>query len=79
MEYTNQIVENMEAVRARALELNCYVVAVLDSVILCHRADNTFITWRCSIYEGNKAEFISGHYDMTADAARVNLIERAGE
>ena len=77
MKTSNSIIENIEAVRIRAEELNCNVLAVLGNVILCHRSDNTFITWRCSIYEGNKAEFISGCYDMTADVAGKNLVERA--
>ena len=77
MKTSNSIIENMEAVRIRAEELNCNVVAVLGNVILCARGDNTFITWRCSIYDGNKAEFISGCYDMEAYTAGQNLIERA--
>ncbi len=78
MKTSNSIIENMPAVIMRARALNCTVVAVLDNVILCHRSDNTFITWRARIY-GDEAEFISGCYDMTADAARSNLLDRAWE
>lgn len=82
MKTSNSIIENMASVRAAARRLNCTVVAVLDNVILCHRSDNTFITWRCRIVGGfaaERAEFISGCYDMTADAARSNLLDRAWE
>ena len=76
MKTTNSLIECMELVRAQAARLDCKVIAVLDNVILCHRSDNTFITWRASMYCTN-VEFISGCYDMTADAAQSNLIERA--
>ena len=85
MKTSNSIIDNMALVTERARALNCTVVAVLDNVILCHRSDNTFITWRARVYidtdkDGEVfAEFISGCYDMTANAARSNLLDRAWE
>ena len=84
MKTNNSLIENMELVRARAAQLDCTVVAVIDRIILCRRADNTFITWRAAVYiddEKNGAidvEFISGCYDMTAATGTANLIERVG-
>jgi hypothetical protein len=66
----------MQAITNRALMLRCQVVGMLDNVVLCHRDDNTFITWRVSVHNG-MADFISGCYDMTQAAGRANLIERA--
>ena len=74
----NKLIENMAAVSDTARLLNCSVIAVLDNVILCHRNDNTYITWRASVYPQG-VEFISGCYDMNKSAGRLNLIERAGE
>lgn len=71
----NLIIDNMLAVTYRAAELECLVVAVIDNVILCHRADNTFITWRVGVYEQG-VEFISGCYDMSQRDGLNNLIER---
>lgn len=70
---------NIDAVKARAAQLNCKVIGVLGNVILCHRADNTFITWRVSVGAGvgNTVDFISGCYDMAQGPANDNLIERA--
>lgn len=70
------LIDNMALVTARAAQLNCTVIAVLENVILCHRSDNTYITWRVGIH-AQGAEFISGCYDMDKDGGQSNLIERA--
>lgn len=81
----NSIIENMQGVNLCAARLDCSVVAVLDNVVLCYRADNTFITWRVLTQaarftgEPSHVEFISGCYDMDRDTGRANLIERAYE
>ena len=82
MKTTNSLIEHMDAVTARAAQLNCTVVAVANDVILCHGGGNTFITWQVLLLHNYKgvpfnADFIDGHYDMTADAAQSNLIDRA--
>lgn len=76
MKTNNPLIECMELVRLHAARLDCTVIAVLDNVVLCHRSDNTFITWRAAIY-CTSVDFNSGHYDMTAYAAQSSLIERA--
>lgn len=74
---TNQLLAHFSLVRIRALELGCTVQAVLGNVILCSRkADDTYITWRATIYNSNQVEFISGCYDMDKQAGYANLIER---
>lgn len=65
-----------QAITARAAQLNCTVLSCLSNVILCHRGDDTYITWRVSVTDG-KADFISGCYDMSLEAARRNVIARA--
>ena len=83
MKNSNEILENIALFSERAERLNCTIIAVLNNVILCRRSDNTYITLRARVYIDDQkngevfAEFISGCYDMTADAAQVNLIERA--
>ena len=72
----NNLIEHMPAIVLRAAQLNCTVIGVLDNVILCHRGDNTFITWRVGIYEAG-IDFVSGCYDMTQGAGNKNLIARA--
>jgi hypothetical protein len=74
----NSILANCNLVKIRACELGCTVQAVLGNVILCARAsDDTYITWRCAVYNNSKVEFISGCYDMDKQAAWTNFIERA--
>lgn len=75
---TNPILSNMCLVKIRAAELGCTVQAVLDSVILCARkSDDTYITWRCAVYNNFTVDFTSGCYDMTLKQGGHNLIERA--
>ncbi len=75
---TNPILANTSLVRIRAAELGCTLQAVLGNVILCARkSDDTYITWRCTVYNNSQVEFISGCYDMSLDAAQLNLIDRA--
>lgn len=77
---TNAILSNACLVKIRAAQLNCTLQAVLGNVILCIRnSDNTYITWRCAVYNNNHVEFISGCYDMDETAAIANFIERASE
>ena len=72
----SNLIIHMAAISARAAQLNCKVIGVLDNVILCQRGDNTFITWRVGVYAAG-IDFTSGCYDMTQGAANKNLIERA--
>jgi len=72
----NHTIEYMDVVKARAAELGCTVVAAAEDVVMCHRSDGTFITWRVMV-RGEQAQFISGCYDMDADGAQSNFIERA--
>lgn len=73
----NNLILDIDSVKARAEDLRCDVISILDNFILCHRIkDHTFITWRVGINDGC-ANFIDGHYDMTQGAANKNLIERA--
>lgn len=74
----NNLIQGIELVKARASELNCTVSAIVGNVILCHRGDNSYITWRARIC-GGQVEFISGCYDMTRKAGHANLIERAND
>lgn len=77
---TNPILSNMCLVKIRAAQLNCTVQAVLGNVILCNRnSDDTFITWRCHVYDNSKVEFISGCYDMTELTGWLNFMDRACE
>ena len=74
----------MKLVEVRALELGCVPVGVLGNVVLCYRkADGTYITWRVCIQritgtDTYQADFSGGDYDMSWDAAKKNLIYRAG-
>lgn len=72
----NKVIEAMALVTTRAAQLNCTVIAVLDNVILCHRGDDTYITWKVGFYY-DKVEFHTGHYDMSLLHGRTSLIERA--
>ncbi len=75
---SNPLLAHFSLVRIRASELGCTVQAVLGNVILCSRkGDDTFITWRATIYNSNQVEFISGCYDMTQRQGEHNLIERS--
>ena len=77
---TNPILSNMCLVKIRAAQLRCTVQAVLGNVILCARnSDDTYITWRCAVYNNSNVEFISGCYDMNKPVAWANFIERASE
>ena len=77
---SNPILANTSLVRIRAAELDCTLQAVLGNVILCARnSDNTYITWRCAVYNNSKVEFISGCYDMSYESALHNFYERAIE
>ena len=76
----SKLIENIEAIKNRAAQLNCTVEAVLNNVVLCRRGDNTFITWRVGLYAGQArpvAEFISGVYDTNEKQGQACLIERA--
>ena len=73
----NPTITNIAAVAARADQLNCKVVAIIGSIILCHRADNTYITWAVQASESN-AVFNCGDYDMSKQAGLKNLAIRAG-
>jgi hypothetical protein len=75
---TNPILAHNTLVKVRAAELQCTIQAVLGNVILCSRnCDDSYITWRCTVYNNSQVEFISGCYDMTLKQAEHNLIERA--
>jgi len=77
---TNPILANCNLVKIRAAQLDCTLQAVLGNVILCNRkSDNTYVTWRCAVYNNSKVEFISGCYDMDKPTAWTNFIERASE
>ena len=82
MNNINRVLLNMALVEARASGLNCTVIAVLNNVILCHRSDNTYVTWKCSIQHAGtaityRAVFDSGDYDMTLESGRESLMVRA--
>ena len=75
---SNKLIAHNTLVLIRASELGCTVQAILGDIILCCRkADDTYITWRATVYNNSKVEFISGCYDMTARQGEHNLIERA--
>ena len=74
----NSTIRHMPQVIETARRLDCEVVAVLENFIMCRRVrDNTYITWRVAVMADVPAVFSSGDYDMTADAAQSNLIDRA--
>lgn len=82
MDNINRVIEGMPLVIARAKQLRCKVVAVTGNVILCHRDDDTCITWKCYIqlneHDGlHYAIFDSGHYDLTQEQGRNSLLARA--
>ena len=87
MNNINRILLNMALVEARAKELNCTVIAVLNNVILCYRGDDSYITWKCYVQRNTdnknnlevtyRAVFDSGDYDMTLEAGRASLMSRA--
>ena len=78
MKLSNKLLAHSTLVTIRASELGCTVQSVLNDVILCCRkADDTYITWRATVYNNSNVEFISGCYDMSERQGIHNLIERA--
>ena len=78
MKLSNKLIAHSTLVTIRASELGCTVQAILGNVILCCRkADDTYITWRATVYNNSAVEFISGCYDMSPAEGQANLIERA--
>ena len=71
------LLSHLKELDRRADYLNCKVIAVLGNHILCHRRDNTYITWRAGICRG-EAVFDSGHYDMDRIQGEQSLLARSG-
>ena len=77
------LIHNLDLITKRANILRCTVVALLNTTVLCHRNDNTYITWKVSIVPSivgrpARAVFDSGDYDMDAVHGQQSLVSRSG-
>lgn len=72
----------IEGCVTRANQLGCELVSTRHvggrspgRVVLCHRTgDDTWITWRT--FDEGAGGFHHGHYDMTEEEARGDMIDR---
>ena len=72
----NTLLTKTSEICTRATELSSYVVDILDNVVLCKRADDTYITWQMGFNNGS-IDFYWGHYDMDEQNGRDSLIARS--